>query len=106
MTSSSRKIEISKIISPDLALRMVADSFFDKLEIFPEKNLIIDFSGVKSITRSFADEYDIRKMQSQKEIVEVNMPTKIRKMFDIVKKRHTKSTLPDLELKKAVFLIT
>ena len=100
MTSSNRKIRISKTISRDLALRMVATNFFDSLETSPEKKIIIDFSGVKSITRSFADEYSNRKRSSQQEILEVNMPLNIKKMFDILDKKSAKSPLPDSELKK------
>jgi STAS-like domain of unknown function (DUF4325) len=79
-----RAIQIRKEASSDLALRNIADSFFDKVETMPEQKIQIDFSNVFSITRSFAHQYILRRKKSQKIITEINVPENVEKMFRIL----------------------
>ncbi|MGD1836606.1 MAG: hypothetical protein ACPKPY_00925 [Nitrososphaeraceae archaeon] len=83
---SEKTIRISEMISSDLAFRNNADSLFDKLDSSQYDKIKLDFLDVKSISRSFAHEYSIRKKNSRKIIVEVNMPKNIEKMLRIVEK--------------------
>ncbi len=80
-------IKISKILSKDLVLRDSANKLFQIIEQSPEKLVKIDFSGVSSMTMSFAHEYLslIKKMSTEKSIVESNVPINIKKLFEIVK---------------------
>lgn len=81
---SNESIEIRKKISDHLALRNNAASFFETLDKLSVENIIIDFSGVRSISRSFAQEYVDRKKNTRKSIREINTPENIEKMFMIV----------------------
>jgi hypothetical protein len=83
-TSNERKIEIAHAVSENLAFRNSADDLFSHIEDFKEKNIIIDFSGIKTITRSFAHQYTLNKKKSKKNISEINMPKDIAKMFDLL----------------------
>lgn len=81
-----KKIFISKKISADLALRDNVIKLFEEIKKSKDQRIIIDFSNVNTITRSFADEYLKRRKQIKKEIVEQNVPSNISKMFEIIKK--------------------
>ena len=50
----------------------------------PFEKIYIDFSEIKSISRSFAHEYSNRKKKTTKLITEINMLENIEKMFRIV----------------------
>jgi sporulation protein YlmC with PRC-barrel domain len=82
--ATSVKVDISKSVSENLSLRDIAGAFFDTLDAQKGGKLIIDFKRVKSISRSFAHEYLKRKSASRKNIVEVNVPQNVAKMFEIV----------------------
>ena len=53
MSTSDKVIMISERVSNDLALRDIADALFDDIESLKESEIVIDFSEVTSITRSF-----------------------------------------------------
>ena len=90
------KLRIKDKLSVDLALRDAADLFFDELERM-KMDVEVDFSDVRSISRSFAHQYLIRKNQSDKNITELNMPDNIVKMFDIVSKSRQKLNILDID---------
>lgn len=89
-------IMVKDIISKDLALRDTAQMLFSKCENIPD-DIIIDFSDVSSISRSFADEYLIQMEKSKKKIIEKNIPANIQKMFDVVKKASSRTKLIDVD---------
>ena len=95
---------ISEFLSPDLALRYNARVLFDYLDSLPKNHLTIDFSNVKTMTRSFAQEYKSRKVRSQKTILETNVPTNIRKMFNVVETVLEKTKLVDIKKRKPIVL--
>lgn len=80
-------IKIKEEVSSDLAFRESASSFFRKLEALNEKEIQIDFDGVLSISRSFAHEYTTRKTKSNKNIIEINVPDNVNKMFKVINNR-------------------
>lgn len=91
-------IHIKDEILSDLALRDMADSFFDQLEIMPEDNIQIDFSNICSISRSFAHQFITRKNTTRKTITEINMPENVQKMFRVIHNEiSNKSKLLDME---------
>ncbi len=97
-------VMIKEQISVDLALRDSADIFFDYLESIPQKDIIVDFNSVKSISRSFAHEYVTRKNRSKKIIIETNVPENVRKMFHVVEQPAEKTLVFDLRTVRAVTL--
>lgn len=77
-------ISIKEQISKDLALRSSAEKLFADINQLSDNKIILDFSGVTSITRSFAHQYVQNKKKSNKEITENNLSLDIEKMFEIV----------------------
>lgn len=55
----------------------------------------MDFSEIKSISRSFAHQYLIRKRASKKKITEINIPSSVAKMFSIVDSSTKKDQIVD-----------
>lgn len=77
------RISLKRAIAPYLALRASADRLFDKIESSSCKEVVIDFSGIEAITRSFAHQYSIRKQSSPKSISEVKVPTSIKSVMTL-----------------------
>ena len=90
------RVKVAKVLSENLALRSSADMLFNIIEKAHDEEVIIDFQGVRSISRSFAHQYFLRKISSTKKIREENMPEVVLHMFKIVmEKRHpAKHELP------------
>jgi len=101
--NTCKEIAIDAVISPDLALRHNAEVFFDQLDSFAEDRILINFRNVKTMSRSFAQEYVTKMSHSQKMISEINVPANISKMFQVVRIESRKTTLVDLS-KKPIFL--
>ncbi|KAA2281227.1 hypothetical protein [Candidatus Nitrosocosmicus sp. SS] len=77
-------ISIKDSISPHLAIRKSVISFFEKDIIHnPSYQLKIDFSEVKSISHSFANQYLLSKKDVNKEINEINMPSNVAEMISL-----------------------
>lgn len=71
-------------ISSNLALRHSADALFDYINSINESRIIINFSGIESITRSFAHQYTTNKNKTNKQIIECDIPPRIKQMFELV----------------------
>ncbi len=97
MNNESIMVNIVEKISPDLALRNVADSFADWLEALLVNKVTIDFNGVRSISRSFAHQYIQRKNASHKIINEINMPVNVEKMLKIVQSPSPKTDIVNFD---------
>lgn len=82
--SNKVAVSIRNALSSDLALRIIADNFLNFIEALDVKEIVIDFKGVSSISRSFAHQYVQRKQSSRKEIAEINVPNNVMKMFEVV----------------------
>jgi hypothetical protein len=86
-----------RIIAKNLTLRESASRLFDILESYREQRLIIDFSRIEFMSRSFADEYLERKEKTSKAIEEKNLPKNVKQMLEIVetsRAHHNNSVLP------------
>lgn len=95
---------ISDLLSSDLAFRNTAKSLFRHIESLPEQTIIIDFRDVRSMTRSFAQEYATLKKETQKNIIEINMASNIGKMFSVVSSFARKTRLLDSNKGKPIVL--
>ena len=73
--------------SSNLAFRHSANRLFEHINNLNEPTIVIDFSGVESMTRSFAHQYKLNKIGSSKQIVERAMPTEIKPIFDLVERQ-------------------
>ncbi len=66
-----------------LALRESADRLFDQVDRYKTKDIVVDFSGVESMTRSFAHQYILRKQKSRKNVSEENMTESIASIMEM-----------------------
>ncbi len=90
-------IRIDRTVSPDLALRCTAKEFCEKLETMESSAITIDFRDVKSITRSFAQEYLKYKRKSRKNIEEMNVPDNVVKMFKAIRNTRSRKQIVDMD---------
>jgi anti-anti-sigma regulatory factor len=84
--SSQESIPLKESISPNLFLREYADELFDSFNYIKNTSIIIDFAGIQSMSRSFAQEFLYRLEKSNNIITIVNEPENVKKLFDIVRK--------------------
>jgi uncharacterized protein DUF4325 len=96
LNQNAKIVRVSEAIAPDLMLRVVAEAFFDEIERSEAKTLILDFTGVRSVSRSFAHQYAIRKKTSKKHLIEANASQEMARMFELVNRNQQASrmTLP------------
>lgn len=80
----SIKIKISEKIHPNLGMNQAAEELFDEINQNSYDEILIDFSNVVFMSRSFTQEYLFQKLTSEKRIVELNVPENIQKMFEVV----------------------
>lgn len=83
-TSREVEFDIKACLSEDLSTRNRTSHFFEMMESSNATSVVVNFAHVKSITRSFADEYMKRKRASKLNIQESNVPSNVQKMFEIV----------------------
>lgn len=76
--------------SEQLYSRDSADSLFQTIEKNTDARIIVDFSKVETISRSFAQQYLLRKNASNKLVTETNVPEYVRKMLDFVENNKSK----------------
>jgi len=96
MTSPER-VHVKTILFEDLIMRLSAADLFEVIERVPGDAVEVDFEGVKSCTRSFADEYYMRKLRSAKAVREVNMPTCVHQLLMAVAHPGKKDQVIDIE---------
>ena len=84
-------IKLKKEIGPNLIVRLDAENLFKQLEGY-STNIIMDFSGIEFINRSFAQEYLNRKFSVGYEIDEINIT-----MQSLENILVTSPLLPDLD---------
>jgi hypothetical protein len=80
------------MLTSNLALRETAEKLISHAEGLPNSEVVLDFSGVRTITRSFAHEYCLRKRVASKRISETNVPTEVAKMFAVIQNARMKRT--------------
>jgi len=90
-------ILLYKEISDNLALRDSARRLFESINNNEDKEVIIDFTNVIAISRSFTHEYIENKKKASKPIKEINMPLNVQKMFAIVNRNNPKVKLIETE---------
>lgn len=88
-SSKSERISLANRIAVNLAFRQTADDLFNYIDSLEASKIVVDFSGVANITPSFAHQYMLNKIRTEKDITEVNMNPHIRQMFELVRSRKT-----------------
>jgi len=75
----------------NLALRNNVDILFDSIEKSKENKVLLDFKDIQFMSRSFAQQYILRKKTCKKEVEERNIEENVANMFKIVKNQKMKS---------------
>lgn len=86
-TSNEITLSLRERFSSNLAFRHSADDLFEYIRGLNTTKVMIDFTGVESITRSFAHQYIVNKTKSDKQIIECDIPLKIKPMFELVERQ-------------------
>ncbi|MCK9570821.1 hypothetical protein M0R72_17865 [Candidatus Pacearchaeota archaeon] len=86
-TSNEFMLSLQQRFSSNLAFRHSADDLFEYINSLSAPKIMIDFSGITSITRSFAHQYTVNKIKSDKQIIECEIPLNIKPMFELVERQ-------------------
>ena len=92
-----KTIDIAQIFSPDLKSRMRAQDLKLLIENSEEKEIVLDFQGVKFATRSFIDEFynlflkDPSSLSYSLEII--NVPADINIMLETVSRTQVRTNV-------------
>jgi hypothetical protein len=82
--SEVARIDVRKDAGSLLMLRSNVAPLFEKIRTFDARRVIVDFSGVEFMSRSFADEYLAAKHASRQRIEERGVTVEVRRMLDLV----------------------
>ena len=80
-------IKISEEINSSLELNSYAMDFIDKINSYDELDFIVDFEGVKFMSRTFAQAYYASKKRSPKNITEINLSGDVKPLMDMIEKQ-------------------
>lgn len=80
---SEIEIILSEKIDSDLGSRNKIEELYKNISSDVSK-VVMNFIGVKFMGRSFAQEYLNQKNKASFEVVEVNVPDEIQKMFNVI----------------------
>jgi hypothetical protein len=83
--------------SKQLYSRDSANSLFETIEKNNETRTIVDFSKVQTISRSFAQQYLLRKNASNKFVTETNIPENVKKMLVFVENNKNKPRFEEMK---------
>ena len=97
-------IRVTSVLPEDLVMRASAAELLEMIEKLPSGVVEVNFEDVKSCTRSFADEYYMRKLRSTKTVREVNMPTCVHQLLMAVAHPGKKDQVIDIENLKVTVL--
>jgi hypothetical protein len=87
----AKKILLSERFGSNIFTRNTISAFFEDIKNMKEAEIKLDFSNVKFISRSCADEYIKQKEKTKKKIIEVSMAKNICSMFEAVKSQYKKA---------------
>lgn len=85
-----------------LMLRNSAGSLFQEVKELEPPRVVLDFSEVEFMSRSFADEYLAAKAASPKRIEEQHLPRAVRQMLALVSAQQGLRTTPSERSRKSV----
>ena len=91
----TQKVEVKMIDEIDhrLGLKTSAKKLFNKLNKNAEE-VILDFTGIEYMSRSFTQEYVFQKRNFKGHITEINMSDMVENMYNVVNDNFCKSKIP------------
>ncbi|MGN0177228.1 MAG: hypothetical protein ACI389_05305 [Methanobrevibacter sp.] len=82
---SEIEIFLEKEIDSDLGSRNKIEELYNNISSDVSK-VVMNFTGVKFMGRSFAQEYLNQKDKADFEVVEINVPDDVQKLFEVILK--------------------
>lgn len=86
-------INIRDCIDKNLSLRVYADDFYNYIESLDQSNLVVDFNGVTTVSRSFAQQFLDLMEKCRKCVVIINQSEEIETIFKVVKSPRKKAKI-------------
>ena len=77
-------------INSSLEMNTAADDFLNQVNEIDDNEILIDFTGIVFISRSFAQAYFSKKNKLDKNIDEINVPDEVKPLMDLIKKKFEK----------------
>lgn len=78
---------IKEEINSSLEMNTAADDFLNQVNEIKDDEILIDFTGIVFISRSFAQSYFSKKNKLNKQIDEINVPDEVKPLMDLIKKK-------------------
>lgn len=83
-------VMIKKEINSSLEMNTAADDFLNQVNEIDDDEILIDFTGIVFISRSFAQSYFSKKNKLDKQIDEINVPDEVKPLVELIKKKFEK----------------
>lgn len=74
-------------INSSLEMNTAANDFLSSINELDDEEIIVDFTGIVFISRSFAQAYFSQKSKMSKSINEVNVPNTVKPLMDLIKNK-------------------
>lgn len=78
-------------INSSLEMNTAADDFLNKVNEINDEEILVDFTGIVFISRSFAQSYFSKKNKLNKNIDEINVPAEVKPLVELIKKKFEKA---------------
>ena len=80
-------VVIKDKINSSLEMNSAAVEFLEEVDKIDDSNIIIDFTGVMFVSRSFAQSYFSTKTKLNKNISETNISEGVKPLMDMIKRK-------------------
>ncbi len=80
-------VVIKDKINSSLEMNSAAVEFLEEVDKIDDSNIIIDFTGVIFVSRSFAQSYFSTKTKLNKNISETNISEGVKPLMDMIKRK-------------------
>ena len=83
----SETVVIKDKINSSLEMNSAAVEFLDDVDKINDDDIIVDFSGIVFVSRSFAQSYFTKKNKLNKNIIEINISEDVKPLMDMIGKK-------------------
>ena len=80
-------VVIKDKINSSLEMNSAAVEFLDDVDKINDNDIVIDFTGVVFVSRSFAQSYFTKKNKLNKNIMEINIAEDVKPLMDMIGKK-------------------
>ena len=80
-------VVIKEKINSSLEMNSTAVEFLEGVNKIDDFEVVVDFTGVVFVSRSFAQSYFSTKVKLDKNIIETNIPKEVKPLMDMIKRK-------------------